>query len=111
MKLHSLKRAPKEKEEAKDCVSPCGDYEQPDYPYGTRMSLDDEGLAAMGITSISEVGAPVSINAIGTVVLMSEESVEGGKPNRRLEIQITDMALAFPGEKLSARMYPDKKKA
>lgn len=107
MKLASLKRS---KEEQKPMDIPCcADGEQPDYPWGTRLSLGDEELAKLGLTELPAAGTPVAISAMGMIVSTSEDTVDGGKPNRRCEIQITDLAVSQPGIPLSDRMYPQKK--
>lgn len=109
MKLHSLKRKPKDQEEHKEEVcSPCGDYKEPDYPWGTKLCLDQESIAAMGLTFLPEAGSPISLSAVGIVALVSEESVEGGEKQQRLEIQITDLGLAMAERPMEDRMYPKK---
>ena len=112
MKLVSMLLPKKEKPEDDDAApAMSSDYERPDYPYGLRISLDDEQLAALGMQSMPATGAPCSIQAIGTVLSVFEETVDGGKPNRRLEIQITEIAVvAGPSRGFGDRMYPDKPK-
>lgn len=109
MKLASMK-LPKHVKEGETADPCCVDYTPPDYPYGTRLNLEEDQLVALGITAMPTTSDPISITAIGTVIAVSEEQRDG-KITRRLEIQITDMAIAQPGERLADRMYPSKKKA
>lgn len=107
MKLSSMKQAPEAK--AKEAPDVAGEYREPDYPYGLRISLDDDQLTALGVDALPVAGAPVALEAIGTVMSVSEETVDNGKARRRLEVQITDMAMATPGTSKYAKMYPDMK--
>lgn len=110
MKLHSLKRVeePDDKDEGKECADPCGEFKEPDYPYGTKLCLDPESLKAMGIMDLPDVGVNVTIEARGIITLASSESLEG-EVTQRLEIQITDLGLSLPPVSLANRMYPKKK--
>lgn len=109
MKLVSMKRSEAAKSDAMEC-SPChGDM--PDYPYGTRLNLDEEQLAQLGITAMPAAGATVLIEAKGMVTGMREEHIDG-KLRRGLEIQITELGLDTGGGKtMGERMYPQKDKA
>lgn len=109
MKLVSMKRSEAAKDDAMEC-SPChGDM--PDYPYGTRLNLDEEQLAQLGITAMPTAGALVLIQAKGMVTGMREEQIDG-KLRRGLEIQITELGLdTGSGESVAQRMYPAKDKA
>lgn len=109
MKLVSMKRSEAAKGDAMEC-SPCHD-DMPDYPYGTRLNLDEEQLAQLGITAMPTAGALVLIQAKGMVTGMREEQIDG-KLRRGLEIQITELGLdTGNGESVAQRMYPDKDKA
>lgn len=97
-----MKRTEKER---KDSACTIMEGESPDYPWGLRITLNDEQIEVLGIKSLPAVGAPVAIEAIGTVQSVSDEAVDNGKSNRRIELQITDLALAAPGTDKFARMY------
>lgn len=107
MKLTSLKRTPAEKDDdAKDCAAPCG--EQPDYPWGTRLHLEEDQLEALGLSQLPNAGAPVGGEFAGTVIGMREEQRDG-KTVRSLEIQITDLGFAVAAPSVADRMYGKKK--
>lgn len=108
MKLVSMKRSEAAKSDAMEC-SPChGDM--PDYPYGTRLNLDEEQLSQLGITAMPSAGEPMWIEARGVVTGMREEHIDG-KLRRGLEIQITDLALdGGPGESMAKTLYADNGK-
>lgn len=108
MKLVSMKRKPAEKaDDAKEC-SPCG--EQPDYPWGTRLNLDEDQIAALGIGQMPNAGADVGGQFAGKVIGMREETVDG-EVRRTLEIQITDLGLGVAAPSMAERMYGKKKDA
>lgn len=104
--LVSMKRTPAEKQGDPDgcCVS--DGHESPDYPWGLRLHLGDEQLAALGMTKLPPATTPVMLHAQAIVIGTSEETVDGGKPNRRLELQITDLAVMLPTKPAEDRMYP-----
>ena len=77
---------------------------EPDYPWGLRLHLEEDQLAVLGIKSLPASGAPVGIEGTALVVGMGEETVDG-KVRRRLELQITDLALAAAGTNRYAAMY------
>lgn len=106
MKLVSMK---KEGGHGHDCCcdkampSSCS---EPDYPWGTRLNLDEEQIAALGMKALPAVGAPVGVEAVATVISVSEEQRDG-KTYRRMELQITDLAIAAAGTNKYARIYAD----
>ena len=106
MKLVSMK---KEGGHGKDChcceAAPAG-CSEPDYPWGTRISLEEDQIAALGLKAMPAVGAPVGVEAVAMVIGVNEEQRDG-KTFRRLELQITDLALAAAGTSKYAAMYAD----
>lgn len=106
MKLVSMKRKPEEKTKDSECCAPM-DGEHPDYPWGLRIEIGDEQLAALGIKSLPAAGANVALEGVALVYGIAEEQVDGGETKRRLELQITDLALAAPGTNKYAAIYAD----
>jgi hypothetical protein len=104
MKLVSMK---KEGGHGKDChcceVAPSG-CSEPDYPWGMRISLEEDQVAALGMKTMPAVGAPVGIEAVAMVIGVNEEQRDG-KTLRRLELQITDLAVAAAGTNKFAKLY------
>ena len=79
----------------------CG---EPDYPWGLRITLTEREIADLGIKSLPAAGAPVGIEATCRVIGVGEEEREG-KTERRIELQITDLALAAAGTNKYAKIY------
>lgn len=104
MKLVSMK---KEGGHGHDCCCdkavPSG-CSEPDYPWGTRISLEEDQIAALGLKAMPAVGAPVGLEAVAMVIGVNEEQRDG-KTFRRLELQITDLGLAAAGTNKYAKMY------
>lgn len=106
MKVVSMKRDQQDKDAKSDeACSPCHS-EQPDYPWGLRLNLGDEEVAALGLGQLPSAGAQVQLAGIGKVMGVREEEVEG-KTKRTLEIQITDLGLQVgDGRSIADRLYP-----
>ena len=102
MKLQSMKRT---EEDRKKSAGTIMEGEQPDYPWGLRITLNDEQIKALGIKALPAVGAKCAIEAVGIIQSVSDEAVDNGESNQRIEIQITDLALAAPGTSKFAAMY------
>ncbi len=67
--------------------SPIGGKDGPDYPYGTRLTFDEEQVAKSEYLKSVDDQQTVSIKAVGKVVSVRSESRDG-KPHRSVEIQI-----------------------
>lgn len=63
----------------------------PEYPYGTRISFDEEQIVKMNVLQDIDVDTAVFIKAKGKVTSVSENSTAGGKDRRRVEIQIEEI--------------------
>jgi hypothetical protein len=96
----NLKSDPKPKPgQASNLVAPV--YDEPAYPYGTRLHLNSETLAKLGIKDMPKVGTKVRIMAMAEVVSVSQNQERDGDENRELGLQITDMDVPKP----SGAMY------
>lgn len=82
----SMRRTPAEKTEA---ASPTMD--QPDYPWGLCLSLCQDELEKLGLSDEVEVGDMLHIHAMAKVTSVSSSDNEASGPQRRIELQITDM--------------------
>ncbi|KAG2171874.1 hypothetical protein INT44_002519 [Umbelopsis vinacea] len=67
--------------------------DQPAYPYGLSICLDDETLAKLGITELPKVGTVMQLTALVEVCSVSQYENQDGADNS-LSLQITDMELA-----------------
>lgn len=107
MKLVSMKKEGSHDHGCDCCATAPSGCSEPDYPWGLRINLDEDQIAAQGIKQLPASGAQVAIEAIATVVSLGEETRDG-KVHRRLELQITDMGLAAAkGPKPSEVLYPN----
>jgi len=86
--------------------------EGPKYPWGTRLCLDDETMAKLGL-SMLPVGTEVMIMAKATVVGMSTSERQGGDREDNIDLQITSMDVTQSltadarTAKAAKKMYPD----
>lgn len=78
--------------------------EQPEYPYGLRISLEDESLKKLDITELPEVGQAMILQAKVEVVAVTQYERKNDE-SRTIELQITDMALNTDSE--AKQMYPN----
>lgn len=98
MKLHNMKMDPAmaDKLAAPSCCGP----DAPAYPWGLELSLNDEVLTKLGLTTMPEVGETLVVLAKARVTrCSSNETAEGGK-RRDCTLQITDLGVEDAGEKL-----------
>lgn len=95
MKLTSMKLDPKAIEERMKPMSITADA--PTYPYGLRVHLDEDAIAALRLKTLPKVGETMYLGANVKVVSVSdnEHTSEGGGTHRHrnVELQITDMGL------------------
>lgn len=87
-------------DEAKAECSPMEDG-GPAYPYGLSISLDDEVLAKLGITTPPAVGAKMTLQAMVEVTNTSQYENQDGK-DVCISLQITDMELSGAGDPSAA---------
>ncbi len=86
LKLRDMKLSRREKAEE---ASPVGD--QPDYPYGLRLSLDEDALDKLGI-ELPDVGDAFFVVAVATVQSVSEHQSED-RASQNVELQIEQLSL------------------
>lgn len=81
------------KEEAQEYTSPTV-ADAPEYPWGLSISLDEDDLAKLGISTMPPVGATLMLQAQVTVTGTSQRDTQGGEQEQCVDMQITDMALS-----------------
>ena len=82
------------KKQAEGVVSP-SKSETPEYPYGMRITLEDDLLKKLGIGTLPAVGKKGHIMANCYVANVSSNESEGGGKRRSLELQITDLGFEY----------------
>lgn len=78
-------------------IVPISDMERdngPKYPYGLEICLSEDSLKALGISELPKVGAKMLIAGIVEVSSVSQFEEQGGKKDRSMRLQITDLELA-----------------
>lgn len=102
MKLVSMKLDPKESKKEQEIA-----YEPPPYPYGMCIELNDESLDKLGIETMPEVEAVMTLTARVVVTGVRSSAGQAGE-SRNLSLQITDMALADGDpEKATKSLYKE----
>jgi hypothetical protein len=92
-KLTSMKLpARKPSTEEKMYPTMCEGGNEPEYPWGLCLNLEEQQLVALGIKTLPKVGATITIQAKGNVTSVSENETQDGT-RRSVSIQITDLAL------------------
>lgn len=105
MNIVSMKQDPKEAVEDSGLAT-ANPGEMPLYPYGTRLTLNDESLKALGI-SLPAVGTVYTLMARVEVVSARAEKVQDGEQEIGADLQITDMGLEPEGSDPAAKLWPD----
>ena len=89
----SMERTDDEKLDALPTLAPAL-KDQPDYPYGLRISLTQSELDKLGLdVSTVKINDIIDMRCFARVRSTSSDMDEGGKPCCRVELQITDMAV------------------
>lgn len=91
MNLVNMKRD--RKEAAAETKEQLSGLDTPEYPYGLSISLDEDALAKLGITSLPAVGKTLMLHAEVVVSSVSEHKELDGDACKNCTLQITDMAL------------------
>lgn len=87
--VNMMQSAEEAKENSACCVGDSPD--EPRYPYGLELSLDEEALAKLGITAPPAVGTTMMITAKVIVTRASSYQTQGNDPESSSAWQITDM--------------------
>jgi hypothetical protein len=88
-------------EEVKEYTEPSvGDA--PEYPYGLRISLDDDALEKLGLTQLPAVGTKMQLSATVEVCSTSAYSTQEGESEASVSLQITAMELGSAQQSTSA---------
>lgn len=93
-------------EAAKEYATPAGG-DAPAYPYGLLVTLNDESLKKLGLSTPPAVGTKMRMTALVDVTSASANATQEGT-EMRAELQITDMELSGGGDSPAAQLLFDK---
>lgn len=79
----------------------------PAYPYGLLVTLNDESLKKLGLSTPPAVGTKMRMTALVDVTSASANATQEGT-EMRAELQITDMELSGGGDSPAAQLLFDK---
>ncbi|WP_076738223.1 capsid staple protein [Cronobacter sakazakii] len=85
-----------------------------EYPWGLRISLDNETIKRLGIDArmMPSVGDVISIAGMAKVVSVSTHSSDGDEQRSSIDLQVTDLAMMPPkrdeGRELKNAFYPEE---
>lgn len=97
MKLVDLKRKRETKE---DEAVPSGTLSKADYPWGTRLSFEDEEIEKVDGLKNAKFKDTVHIEAVGEICSISSHTVEGKeRPSTSIQIQIKKIGISKQGQK------------
>lgn len=87
MAMINMKQKPEREEQPGEI-----EYEEPMYPYGLCIHLGQEQMEKLGMTTLPDVGAEMTITAKVFVKGTSAYETQGGK-DMSMDLQITDMEI------------------
>lgn len=92
MKMMSMEMTPEMKKRMSGEVDPSKADEGPKYPWGSRITIEDDHVDALGLTS---AGADDEMEIVATAKVIGSRSEDraGGKKSRSVELQITEMGI------------------
>ena len=99
--LIDMKLTAESKPEAKTLLS--AEADRPEYPYGLRITLDDESLTKLGISELPTIDAEFTLEALACVISVSRNYIQDPSMQRRsLELQIKTLQLTPAKEQSEA---------
>lgn len=75
---------------------------QPNYPFGLCLTLTEESIAKLGLIELPAPGTRVNVLGKGIVQRVEMDATLKGEKRRRIELQLTDLALETTIETLKA---------
>ena len=90
MAMVNMKHSPEEASKYTE-LADVGD--EPKYPYGLCLSLHEDELEKLGITSLPALGTQMTLTARVYVKSTSAYQSQDGGSNTTMDLQITDMEL------------------
>jgi hypothetical protein len=95
-------------DKAKEYSEPQLSGDAPEYPYGLCLHLGMDELAKLGMTTLPDVGAKMTITAMAFVKSTSAYETQSEGKSMSVDLQITDMEVGSAEKKDPASvMYPE----
>lgn len=95
MALKDMKRTKADQKASKEKYNTaCEPMGGDEYPWSLRLTLNDEELKKLGISSLPKVGGKMSLSAEVSVIATRQADRSNGGTERSLELQITRMELS-----------------
>lgn len=95
MELKDMKLPPRKKTpEEQRYPTMCAEGDDPRYPYGLRLHLDEAQVKALGLTELPKAGVSITLEAKGDVCSTGETQMQKEGTERSLDIQITALGLS-----------------
>lgn len=95
MSLKSMKITKADRDARKKGYGVCSPMGGDDYPYGLRVTLDEDALKKLGLTKLPKAGAYVALRAECCVISVSVNERDG-KTDRRIELQMEKLEVIVP---------------
>lgn len=91
------------KKDRSDNVACCGQVDQPEYPWGLTINLENESIEKLGVNfKRFPVGRKVKLVCEAEVVSASMESMKDGKDSKSIRLQIVSMAKPVVRDRMKA---------
>jgi hypothetical protein len=104
MALKDMKRTKVDQKASKEKYNTaCDPMGVDEYPWSLRLTLNDEELKKLGISSLPKVGGKMSLSAEVSVIATRQADRSNGGTERSLELQITRMELSGKSAGFRAR--------
>lgn len=88
--LVSMKLPPRDKTKEEKMYPSMAAGDDPEYPYGLCLNLDEKQLDQLGLKELPKVGSTIRLEAKAQITGVSENETQSGS-RRSLSIQITDL--------------------
>lgn len=108
--MKNIAMTPEEAKEYSGMSPAAGD--EPKYPYGLNICLNDSTMKKIGMDKLPEVGTTVLIQALAVVSSVRQSQQQDGDKESGVDLQITDLEVT-PGEPKKAAadvLYPNMMK-
>lgn len=99
----------KKSEDKSPAIEAMGEIEPPEYPCGLCITLNEDSISKLGLSDLPGIGEKINIKAMCEVTSVSQYDSKGGKKERTLSLQITDMEVVKKKEVSAEAFYPTEK--